>query len=308
MRNAPYLRTSAVTALAPTIWGSTYLVTTNLLPPDRPVLDTAVRALPGGLLLLAAARQLPRGRWIWRSLVLGTLNIAVFNYLLFVAAYHLPGGIAGVIMAVQPMIVLVLGALFLGERIRAVHLLACLLGAGGVALLVLKGAVGLNAVGVLAGLAAAASMAGGITLTKRWGRPEGVGVLAATGWQLVAGGLVILPFAVGVEGLPSGLSWRNLAGFGYLITMGATISYAIWFRGLSRLTALTMSFLTLGSPIVANVLGLVFQHERLSALQVAGIAAILGSVFLAAPRAPAKRPPEPGPAAVPAGRRESAGT
>ncbi|MFD9701161.1 hypothetical protein [Lentzea sp. NPDC059081] len=51
---------SAVTALAPMIWGSTYLVTTQLLPPDRPLLASVVRALPAGLVLVLFGRVLPR--------------------------------------------------------------------------------------------------------------------------------------------------------------------------------------------------------------------------------------------------------
>jgi probable blue pigment (indigoidine) exporter len=40
-------------------------------------------------------------------------------------------------------------------------------------------------------------MAVGVVLTKRWGRPAPL--LATTGWQLVAGGLVLLPVAALVE-------------------------------------------------------------------------------------------------------------
>ena len=75
--------TLAVTALAPLAWGSTYAVTTQLLPPDRPLLAATLRALPAGLLLLLATRKLPRGSWWWRAAVLGALNIGVFFALLF---------------------------------------------------------------------------------------------------------------------------------------------------------------------------------------------------------------------------------
>lgn len=133
-----HLLTAGVTALAPAIWGSTYLVTTELLPPDRPLLATTVRALPAGLVLLPFTRRRPTRTWLWRTLVLGTLNIGAFNFLLFVAAYRLPGGVAAMVMAVQPMIVLALAALLIGDRIRPVDVLACALGAGGVVLLVFR--------------------------------------------------------------------------------------------------------------------------------------------------------------------------
>lgn len=87
-------RIVALTALAPVTWGATYLVTTQFLPPDRPLLSGAIRALPMGLVALAITRTLPRGAWWWRAAVLGTLNIGAFVALLFVAAYRLPGVVA----------------------------------------------------------------------------------------------------------------------------------------------------------------------------------------------------------------------
>ncbi|GAA4551919.1 EamA family transporter [Amycolatopsis samaneae] len=280
-----------MTALAPASWGTTYLVTTEWLPPDRPLLAATARALPAGLILLACTRTLPSGSWLWRSLILGTLNIGAFFFLLFVAAYRLPGGIVAVFMALQPTFVLILAALFLGDRIRRTHVVACALGAGGVVLLVFKGTVALDAIGVAAALSGTACMATGITLTKRWGRPGGVGLLPFTGWQLVAGGLVLLPFLLLFEGLPDRLTGLNVVGFTYLISVGAVISYALWFRGIERLPALAVSFLSLCSPIVATLLGYVFLHQTLSLPQLLGILVIICAALLAQPRSAA--PPAP---------------
>ena len=57
-----------LTALAPAIWGSTYLVTTELLPAGYPLTVAMLRALPAGLLLLLVVRQLPKGLW-WVKLL-----------------------------------------------------------------------------------------------------------------------------------------------------------------------------------------------------------------------------------------------
>src|SRR3989344_3800331 len=81
------------TALGPVIWGSTYIVTTELLPPDRPFTAALLRTLPAGLLLVSWCRRWPAwGDWVgWRRLlVLSALNIGVFQALLFVAAYRVP--------------------------------------------------------------------------------------------------------------------------------------------------------------------------------------------------------------------------
>lgn len=278
MRSNRLLADSAITALAPAIWGSTYLVTTELLPPDRPLLAATVRALPAGLILLMFGRVLPQGIWWWRALVLGTLNIGAFFFLLFVAAYHLPGGVAALVGSVQPVIVLVLAAVLLGDRIRLPHLLACLAASVGVALLVLKATAQLDLVGVLAALGGAVCMASGIVLTKRWQRP--VNVLLFTGWQLTAGGIVLLPALLLVEGLPSTITGTNALGFGYLVVLGSLFAYSVWFRGTDRVPAIGLSFLGFCSPLVATVLGFAFLGQTLSYLQLVGAAVLIGAIVL----------------------------
>ncbi|PTT18241.1 EamA family transporter, partial [Acidovorax sp. HMWF029] len=95
-----------ITALAPAIWGSTYIVTTELLPPGRPFTAALLRALPAGLLLVLWARRWPvPGGW-GRMALLAALNIGVFQALLFVAAYRLPGGLAAVVGAIGPLVVM----------------------------------------------------------------------------------------------------------------------------------------------------------------------------------------------------------
>ena len=88
------LDTLLLTALAPLAWGTTYLVTTELLPPGHPLFAGLMRALPAGLLAIAIGRRLPRGGWWLKAAVLGILNIGAFFPLLFLAAERLPGGVA----------------------------------------------------------------------------------------------------------------------------------------------------------------------------------------------------------------------
>ena len=267
------------TALAPAVWGSTYLVTTEWLPPDRPLLAGALRALPAGLLLLAISRVLPSGSWWWRALVLGTLNIGAFLALLYVAAYRLPGGVAGTVIALQPLTVAVLAVPLLGERLPRRRLLAGIAGVLGVALLVLNSKAALDPFGVAAGLGAAGCMALGVVLTQRWTRPDGVSLLAFAGWQLTAGGLVLAPLALIIEGVPATLSASNLGGYAYLSLIGAALTYPLWFRGISQLSAPVVSFLVLLSPVVAALLGAVVLAQTFTAWQSLGFIIVLASVF-----------------------------
>ncbi|MFI9779029.1 EamA family transporter [Streptomyces sp. NPDC051956] len=270
----------ALTALAPISWGSTYAVTTEFLPPDRPLFTGLMRALPAGLLLLALARTLPRGAWWWKSLVLGALNIGAFFPLLFLSAYRLPGGMAAVVGSIGPLFVAGLAALLLGERPTRRTLLTGIAAALGVSLVVLKAAGALDPVGALAALASTASMSTGTVLTKRWGRPEGVGPLALTGWQLTAGGLLIAPLAFLVEGAPPALDGRAVAGYVYLALANTAVAYWLWFRGIGRLTATQVTFLGPLSPLTAAVIGWAALGQALTPVQLVGMALAFGATLL----------------------------
>jgi probable blue pigment (indigoidine) exporter len=270
--------TLAVTALAPVAWGTTYLVTTELLPPGRPLLAGVLRALPAGLVLALVAGRRPAGTWWAKAATLGVLNIGGFFFLLFTAAFRLPGGVAATMGAIQPLLAAGLAAGLLGERLRRRTLVAGILGVLGVGLLVLRAEARLDLLGVAAGLGGAVSMACGVVLTKRWGRP--VPLLTFTSWQLVAGGLFLVPVMLAVEGLPPALTATNAAGFLWLATAGTAGAYALWFRGIERLPIARITLLGLLSPVVAALAGWAALGQTLGAWQLAGMALVLGAVWL----------------------------
>ncbi|WP_309097846.1 EamA family transporter [Streptomyces sp.] len=267
----------ALTALAPISWGTTYAVTTEFLPADRPLFTGLMRALPAGLLLLALARTLPRGIWWGKAAVLGALNIGAFFPLLFLSAYRLPGGMAAVVGSAGPLCVAGLSALLLGQRPTRRTLLTAAVAAFGVSLVVLRAAGALDALGLLAALAATLSMSAGTVLTQRWGRPAGVGPLALTGWQLTAGGLLIAPLAFLVEGAPPALDGRAAGGYLYLALANTAVAYWLWFRGIGRMTATQVTFLGPLSPLTAAVVGWAALGQALTPVQLVGMALALGA-------------------------------
>ncbi|QUI31993.1 EamA family transporter [Streptomyces alfalfae] len=272
--------TATLAAIGPATWGTTYVTTTELLPPDRPLLAAALRALPAGLILLALTRRLPSGDWWWKAGVLGLLNFGAFFPLLFFGAYHLPGGVASTVSAIMPLLVAGFGIGVLKVRPSRRTLLAGLVGVAGVALLVLRGSATVDLAGLVAMLTATTLMALAVVLSKRWGRPEGVSLLALTGWQLTAGGLVLAPVALTAEGLPDHFTGANAAGYAYLGIIGTALAYALWFRGIERLPASSVSFLGLTNPVVATLAGLLLLGQTLTVWQLGGLVLVIGSVVL----------------------------
>ena len=267
-----------LTALAPAIWGTTYIVTSEMLPPGMPLTVAALRALPAGLLLLLITRKLPWGAWWWKSVVLGALNFTLFWAMLFVSAYRLPGGVAATVGAIQPLIVIALARLVLATPMRAAALFAGFAGMAGVALLVLTPQARLDPIGIAAGLAGAASMACGTVMSRRWQPP--VPPLTFTAWQLTAGGVLLLPLALAFDPPLPPLTMNAVAGFVWLGLVGGALTYLLWFRGLARLGPAAISGLGFLSPLVAVLLGWLLLGQGLSLVQSIGAVVVVASVWL----------------------------
>lgn len=270
--------TLLLTALAPIVWGSTYIVTTEMLPANVPMTLAALRALPAGILLLMIMRQLPQGIWWLRVIILGILNFSLFWWLLFISAYRLPGGVAATVGAVQPLIVLFLSHWLLQTRLSWLSISAALGGILGVAILILTPNATLDPLGIIAGLGGALSMAAGTVLSRRWQPP--VTPLTFTAWQLTAGGAVLLPLALLFEPALPSLTGINLLGLAYLTLIGGALAYVFWFRGLALLGPSSVASLGFLSPLSAVILGWALLGQQLTGLQIIGMIVILVSIWV----------------------------
>ncbi|MFB7670352.1 DMT family transporter [Kitasatospora purpeofusca] len=271
-----------LTAVAPVAWGANYYVTREFLPADRPLWGAALRALPAGLLLLALRPRRPRGAWWWRTAVLGLLNTAGFFVLLYIASQSLATSVASTVMAASPLAMLLLAWLLTAARPARAHLLGALVGLAGVGLMLLTRSEPVSLPGLSASVAAMLVSSLGYVLAARW--REGADVLATTAWQLLAGGLVLLPLAAVFEGPPVAPAGRELAAFGYVAVVATALAFAAWFAGLRRLPAGTVGLLGLLNPLTGVLLGTAVAGERLGPPQFAGLVLVLAGVALGRPR------------------------
>ena len=180
---------SYVAALAPIIFGTTYLLTSQFLPPGRPLLAALMRSLPTGLVLIIGSRLPPR-RWLVRFFVLSVLYCSALFPLLFLAAYRLPGRRGrGDQLAQSPILVVVISVPLLGHldpgaagrRPGSWEWLGSLCWC-------CARARGWTRSESLAMVGAVTMMGTATVLTKRWGRPPGMSSIGVTGWTFLFGG------------------------------------------------------------------------------------------------------------------------
>jgi probable blue pigment (indigoidine) exporter len=256
----------------------TAFVATDVLP-ATPLWNAVWRILPAGLLLFVIRPAMPRGGWWARSAVLGALNFGGFFAFQAVAAHRLPGAMVSTISAAQCVVVPVI-VLMLGQRVSSRQLWMPVVGAFGVGLLVLQGDTGLDSVGVAASAALAMLSASGMVLTRRWGVPPSTHPLSAIAWQMLAGGIILAPLAVVIEGRPPAMTFGQLGTTAWLAGPATALAFALFFGGLFKgVAATTASRLLLLGPVVAALLGWVVAGDTLSVAQLVGIALVLAVQF-----------------------------
>ncbi|MCU1480421.1 MAG: eamA 1 [Subtercola sp.] len=277
-----------VTAIAPVAWGSNYFVTRQFLPLDHPLWGAVIRALPAGLLLLALSRSRPRGSWWIKSLVLGTLNVGAFFVLIYIASQLLPSSVASTIMATSAAVLLLLAWPMLSDRPTVLPVVGAAVGFAGVVVMLLGGGGSIQPLGVVASLSAMVLSSVGFILTKKWA--VGQKTLAITSWQLLAGGLLVLPVALIVEGGPPSITPTAAVGFAYVTVVATALAFVAWFTGLRHLPAGTVGLVGLLNPVTGVLLGTLVAGEVFGWRQAVGTALVLGGVLIgqrrrASPRA-----------------------
>jgi probable blue pigment (indigoidine) exporter len=123
----------------------------------------------------------------------------------------------------------------------------------------------------------------GYVLAKKWSAD--VDVFSLTAWQLIAGGIVLAPIAVAVEGAPPTLDGHAVAGFGYVSVVATAVAFAAWFTGLRHLPTGTVGLIGLLNPVTGVLLGTLVAGETLAPQQLCGLVLVFAGVLLGQPAA-----------------------
>ena len=263
------------------IWGSTYLgieMTGETIPP---MFAVAVRFICAGLLLAALTRW-HRGWGVFRvrraellsAILVGAL-LPGANAVLFVAEQHVATGIAALIIGSVPLWIVVM-RIATGDRPPRAALIAVLIGFAGVALLV-RPSGGSPLWALLIVLGSAVMWAVGSFLSARLPMPRDS--FAATTYEMLAGGLLLLPIGLATTSPhPSEFSARSIGGFWYLVTFGSVVGYTAYVWLLDNAPLGTVATYAYVNPVVAIALGALVLHESLTWTVVIGAALVLACV------------------------------
>jgi len=269
------------------VWGSTYLAIRYAVETIPPLVTAGIRHAVAGSILLAwaCARGFRPRREHWiAGVVVGALFFLVGHGSLHWAEQYVGSGLAALLIATEPMFILVLGWLAGQQRISLVSALGLALGVLGVGLLTgaelsMKGS---SLLGLAAVLLGSFAWAAGVVVSPRLRLPSDA--LGRTAIPLVCGAVLLL-LAAALTGEFQQTHWsaialRSLMGLGYLIVFGSIVAFTSYTWLLQRCPPALVATHTYANPVVAVLLGWLFASEPLTMRVVLASVAILGAIVL----------------------------
>lgn len=269
------------------IWGSTYLAIRYAVETIPPLVAAGIRhSVAGGIMLTWAywrGFRPTRPQWV-AGFALGALFFLIGHGSLHWAEQYVGSGLAALLIATEPMFILVLGWMMGQQKISLLSALGLGLGVVGVAMLTgaeltVKGS---SLWGLLAVLLGSLSWSLGVVISPRLKLPSDA--LGRTALPTICGALLLL-IAAGVTGEFRETHWstitaRSIFGLGYLITFGSVIAFTAYTWLLQRVPPALVATHTYANPVVAVLLGWFLAHEPLTLRVVLASVAILGAIVL----------------------------
>jgi len=297
------------------VWGSTYLAIRVAVETMPPMLSAGARFITGGLILgLICALRGRRLRVTRRELtacaLIGLLLLAGGNGLVVFAqaggaGAPVPSGVAALLIAVVPLILVILRAAT-GDRPKLWTVVGVIIGFTGLAALVLaRGGTGaVPVLGALTVLGGAASWAVGSFASRRVPLPADPFV--STVYQGLFGGAgLLLVGALRAERVDlAQVSTRSWLALAFLITAGSLAALTAYVWLLQNAPISLVSTYAYVNPAVAVLLGALLVDESVTGQIIAGGLIIVVGVALVVSTERPKRPaPAPEPDPLPAGER-----
>ncbi|PSL16692.1 threonine/homoserine efflux transporter RhtA [Marinobacterium halophilum] len=216
----------------------------------------------------------------------GFLGVACFNTLVYMGVQYTQASNAMLMQSAVPLMILLLGALFLGERVGARQWLGVGLSFSGVLVLISRGQLE-----TLTGFAfnrgdlwifMAMLSWSFYTLSLRW-RPAGLDGLTFFGFSVLVGVVILCPLMLWEQGghftLPT--TEPFLMTVLYMAIFPSILAFLFWNRAVERLGAPTAGLFIHLMPMFGLLLATIFLGERLGLYHVVGVLLIFTGLYIA---------------------------
>jgi drug/metabolite transporter (DMT)-like permease len=265
------------------MWSSAFTSARMIVADAPPMHALALRFAISGLVAIAIARVMGQNwrikRAQWRAvLVFGICQNAIYLGLNFVAMQWIEASLAAIIASTMPLLVALLGWLFLGDRVRPLGIAGLVAGVAGVAIIMgarFSGGVSPGGVAlcVIAALALAVA-----TLTVR-GASAGGNLMMIVGLQMFVGSALLAVAALAFETWTVNWTPRLFAAFAYTTLVPGVIATWLWFILVGRIGAVRAATFHFLNPFFGVAVAAALLGESLSLRDIFGVAVIAAGIL-----------------------------
>lgn len=234
---------------------------------------------------VAVARSLPRRTWLL-LIVLGIFYYAVTQGTVFLALAYLPAVTSSLVLSLTPVVVALLGVVVLHERPLPLQWIGVFVALAGVLLYFYPIAIPAGQVtGMVILFIGLFSNALSSVLGRYVNRLGVLRPLSVTVISMGVGAALLLGVGIATQGMPV-LTWQSWAIIAWLAVVNTAVAFTLWNHTLRTLTAVESSIINNTMAIQIPILAVMFLGERLTALQLAGLAvAVIGTLLVQGARA-----------------------
>jgi probable blue pigment (indigoidine) exporter len=267
------------------LWATASVVTKIGLFSAQPFFISVVRFFLAGVLMLIWAHGLrhhalpKRSDWV-PLMIYGVLNVGIYLGAFVLAMQEVAAGIGTLGVGTSPLWIAILSALWLGKTIERRVWTGLLLGVAGVVMAVwplLQGSAATPR-GLFFLVCALFSYAAGTIYYsgRTWQLPR----IVINGWQVLFGGLFLLPAAIWYFDADSNhYDWRFWGSVAWLVLAVSVLAVQLWLY-LLRLDEVKAALWLFLCPIFGFIYANIFLHEPISAWTVAGTALVITGLYL----------------------------
>ena len=258
------------------LWGLTFVASAIALQELPPLFFTALRFVGAAAFVLVV----PRPRVPWHVILAAGMLLGAGQYgFLFVGmASGVSPGAASVLIHTQALIMIVLAAVFLSERLAARDAIGAVLALVGI--VVLAGARDASGSVAAVALVLAGAVCGGVgnLVLKRAGTASGLGMAV---WMSLVPPVPLLALSLVLEGPArmttslATISWQSLAALAYSSVGATVVAFAIWGRLFSRYSSIRTAPFLLTVPLIGLASSVVWLGEGVSLAKATGAVLII---------------------------------
>ncbi|WP_330183929.1 EamA family transporter [Nocardia sp. NBC_01503] len=273
------------------LWGLNFLAIRVGLDHFQPFFFAALRF---AVIAVPVLIFVPRPRVPWRWLLLYGVGFGILQFAFLFSAMRagMPTGLSSLVLQSSAPFTVLLGAVFLRERLRGIQLLGIAVAMAGMAVIGWDRSHQAALLPLILTLLAGLGWAFGNLGSRMAAAPaEGVNPLHLTLWMTVVPPLPMFALSALTEGPATGLrdladsfsasGWPAYAALAYIVLLGTIAGSGLWTYLMSRYPAGTVAPLSLMVPVVGIAASWAFLHERPSAISLLGAAIVIAGAFTA---------------------------